>query len=98
VKDFDGGGFSWVDYRSAVEAYLMWSNRSIEDWRVKKHNTFVEPFQAAELRQKKFHVILDLNSQSYEVGNMDYVHHEVYEIRRDSKNGQLLVMYPRWRI
>jgi hypothetical protein len=76
----------------------MWSNRLIEDWRAKKHNTFVEPFQAPELRQKKFHVILDLNSQSYEVRNMECVHHVVYEIRRDSKNGQLLVVYPRWRI
>jgi hypothetical protein len=99
VKDFDSGDFSWFNYPSAVEAYLKWSNRPIEDYRrAKKHNIFVEQFQAPELKQKNFHVILDLNCRSYKVENMDSVHHEVYEVRRDGKNGQLLVVYPRWRI
>lgn len=48
------------------------------------------------LVQRKFGVYRAC--QSYEVGNMDSVHHEVYEVKRDSENGQLLVVYPWWRI
>lgn len=92
VKDFDNKRFSWSDYPSAIEAYLKWSNRSIEDWRRKKHNIFVEQLQHPELKQKRFHVILDLNSGSHMVENMNCVHHEIYEIKRDDNNGQLLVV------
>lgn len=83
VKDFDNETFSWSDYYAAVEAYLVWANRPIAEYKEKKHNIHVEPFQDLELRQKRFHVIIDLNALSFEVKNMNDIHHEVYEIKRD---------------
>lgn len=82
VKDFDGNGFSWFDYPTAIETYLEWADRSLDDWRQKKHNVFVEPFQDPEVKQKIFHVIIDLYSLSFHVEDMTTVRHEVYEIKR----------------
>jgi len=82
VRDFDSDGFTWYHYLTAVEAYLKWANRPLAELNNKKHNIFVEPLQDPEVKQKRFHVIVDLNSLSFEVNKMDEVHHEVYEIKR----------------
>jgi hypothetical protein len=93
VQDFDSNGFSWFDYGTAIEARLNWSGRPIQDWREKKHNIFVEHFQQLEVKQKRFHVIVGLDSRSHEVENMNQVHHEIYEIKRIN-DGTLLVVDP----
>lgn len=85
VKDFDNESFSWSDYSAAVEAYLVWANRPTSEYKERKHNIHVEPFQDLELGQKRFHVIVDLNSLLFEVKDMNDIHHEVYEIKRDGE-------------
>lgn len=87
VEDFDNNtrGYSWTQYPCAIEAYLIWAHRPLADWSEKKHNIFVESFQDLEVMQKRFHVIIDLQSLSFEVKNMDQVYHEIYEIKRDSE-------------
>lgn len=82
VKDFDGNGFSWFDSSSAVETYLKWANRSLDDWKQKKHNIFVEPHQDPEVNQKRFHILIDLYALSFHVEDMKTVRHELYEIHR----------------
>lgn len=88
VKDFDSNGYSWFHYPSAVGAYLNWAKRPLAEWKEKKHNVFVEPFQDIEVQQNKFHVIIDLLALSFEVKNMDEVNHEIYEIKRN-REGEL---------
>jgi hypothetical protein len=85
VSDFDKP-FQWFKYSTAVEAYLRWAGRSIADYEDRKHNVFVEPLQDPELRQTKFHIIIDFCSLSFEVQDMNEVHHEVFLIRRDEKD------------
>ncbi|THY40951.1 hypothetical protein D6C98_09454 [Aureobasidium pullulans] len=82
VKDFDGNGFSWYHYPTAIETYLRWAGRSLDDWKQRKHNIFVEPLQDPEVKQKIFHIIIDLNSLSFQVEDMNAVQHELYEIKR----------------
>ncbi|KAF1351420.1 hypothetical protein BDV97DRAFT_389674 [Delphinella strobiligena] len=74
-----------------IEAYLKWAERPLVDWHEKRHNIFVEPIQDIEVQQKRFHVIIDLYSLSYEVKHMDNVSHEWYQIKRDSE-GNLNVL------
>lgn len=31
VQDFDGNGFSWLHYPTAIKAYLNWANRPLAD-------------------------------------------------------------------
>lgn len=82
VKDFEGNGFSWFDHTTAIETYLKWADRSLDDWKQKKHNVFVEHFQDPEVNQRSFHVLIDLYSLSFHVEDMDTVQHEIYRIRR----------------
>jgi hypothetical protein len=85
VSDFDKP-FQWYRYPEAVEAYLTWAGRSVTDYKEKKHNVFVELLQDPELRQTKFHIIIDFYSLSFDVQDLDQVHHEIFLIRRDDKD------------
>jgi hypothetical protein len=85
VSDFDKP-FQWFKYSTAVEAYLRWAGRPIEDYKERKHNVFVEPLQDPELRQTKFHMIIDFYSLSFDVQDMNGVHHEIFLIRRGEKD------------
>ncbi len=59
--------------------------------RICYQNVVIQDLHQTLLVQRKFGVYRAC--QSYEVGNMDSVHHEVYEVKRGSENGQLVV-YP----
>lgn len=83
VKDFDNESYSWFDSESAVEAYLSWAKRPLSEYQERKHGIFVELHQDLEVQQKWFHVLLDLNALLFEVKNMNEVHHEIYEVKRD---------------
>jgi hypothetical protein len=85
VSDFDKP-FRWYGYPTAVEAYLTWAGRSVTDYKERKHNVFVELLQDPELRQTKFHIIIVFHSLSFDVQDLDQVHHEIFLIRRDDKD------------
>jgi hypothetical protein len=85
VSDFEKP-FQWYGYPTAVEAYLSWAGRSVTDYRERKHNVFVEPLQDPELRQTKFHIIIDFYPLSFDVQDLDRVHHEIFLIKRDDKD------------
>jgi hypothetical protein len=85
VSDFDKP-FQWYGYPTAVEAYLTWAGRSVTGYKERTHNVSVELLQDPELRQTKFHIIIDLYSLSFDVQNLDQVHHEIFLIRRDDKD------------
>lgn len=83
VTEFDEIKYSWNGYRSAIETYLIWAKRPLAEYKEKKHNIHVEPFQDEELNQKRFHGVIDLNALSFDVKDMKTVHHEMYDIKRD---------------
>lgn len=87
VDEFEGEDRSWQQHVDAIRAYLIWAGRPIGEhegpYETRKHYAHVEPFQAPELKQKTFHVILDMEQDMLGNPNFDDVHHEVYRVRRD---------------
>ncbi len=57
----------------------------IDRVRNRKHFAHVEPFQAPELKQTAFHVVLDIEHHSLDKPNIDAAPHEIYRVRRDEE-------------
>jgi len=49
----------------------------------KQYFAHVESFQALEVKQRTFHVILNIQQQSLDEMNFDIIPHEVYKVRRN---------------
>ncbi|KAH0360134.1 hypothetical protein KCU65_g9570, partial [Aureobasidium melanogenum] len=93
VKEWE----DWVSYPAAIEACLDWANLSVQDYRERKHNIFVEalmPLDLPHVPQKRFHVAIDLYARSYDVKDMKDVEHKIYTVRRDPE-GNITVGLPR---
>ena len=58
------------------------------EYEMRKHFAHVEPFQAPELNQTTFHVVLDIEQHLLNEPNFDTLPHEIYRMRRD-KEGNL---------
>lgn len=89
VNEFEGEGRSWEQHIDAIKAYLTWAGRPTSEYagayETRKHFAHVEPFQAPELKQTTFHVILDIEQRSLNRPNFDVLPHEIYRVRRDEK-------------
>ena len=88
VHDFDSESHSWNDHVDAIQCYFQWAklnSLSQNDNSPKRYFAHVEPFQALELKQRTFHVILDIQppqqAESEDV-DLDFIPHEIYQIRR----------------
>jgi hypothetical protein len=92
VNEFDGEDHGWEEYVDAIKAYLTWAGRPTSEYEgeygKRKHFAHVEPFQAPELKQTTFHVILDMEQHLLSKPNFDTLLHEIYRVRRD-KEGNL---------
>jgi hypothetical protein len=92
VNEFEGDGRSWEQHVDAIKAYLVWAGHSASeyegDFDKRKHFAHVEPFQALEVKQTTFHVILDMEQHLLKSPNLDDVPHEIYRVRR-GKEGNL---------
>src|SRR6266487_6141151 len=82
VDEFEGEGQSWQQHVDAITAYLAWAGRSPSEYEEGKHFAHVEPFQAPELRQTTFHVVLDIDQHLVTEPNLNDIPHEVYRVRR----------------
>jgi len=60
VNEFEGEGRSWEQCVDAVDSYLLWAGHPLSQYESGKHFAHVEPFQAPELNQAIFHVVLDI--------------------------------------
>lgn len=86
VSDFEGKGRSWEQYEDAIKAYLVWDGRSTSEYegdhQTRRHFAHVEPFQAPEVNQKTFHVVLDIEQRMLQDADFEQLPHEVYRVRR----------------
>ena len=86
VNEFEGKGYSWEDHVDAIQAYLRWAGLQLseveEESATKGYFAHVEPFQAPEVNQKTFHVIVDIQQQALDHVDFDDLLHEVYRVRR----------------
>ena len=68
VNEFEGEGRTWEQHVDAIKAYLVWAERTASEYEgayeTRQHFAHVEPFQAPELNQTTFHVVLDME-QTY---------------------------------
>ena len=84
VNEFDSDGHIWEDHVDAIQAYFSWAGRrGLRDEHGREpYSAHVEPFQALELKQKTFHVVLDIQSQPNDNSNLDAIYHEIYRVHR----------------
>ena len=86
VNEFEGKGHSWEDHVDAIQAYFRWAGLPMSEVEgehaTKEYFAHVEPFQAHEVKQRTFHVILDIQQQPLDEVNFDIIPHEVYLVRR----------------
>ncbi len=89
VNEFEGDGRSWEQYVDAIDTYLIWAGRPTQEYRgdyqMRRHFAHVEPFQAPEINQETFHIILDIEQRSLPEANFDNIPHEIYRVRRDAE-------------
>lgn len=87
VNEFEGKGHSWEDHVDAIQAYFRWAGLAMSEFEgehaTKQYFAHVEPFQALEVKQKTFHVILNIQQQPLDEVNFDIIPHEVYRVRRN---------------
>lgn len=80
VSDFEGRSSS--EYDDAIKAYLLFAGRPANKDEVQRHYAHIEPFQAPELQQISFHIIIDLEKHSLVDGEFRNLPHEIYRVRR----------------
>lgn len=89
VNKFEGEGRDWEQYIDAIKAYLTWAGRPTSEYEgcfeTRRHYAHVEPFQASELKQTTFHVVLDMEQRMLDEANFDALPHEIYRVRRNKE-------------
>ena len=92
VNEFEGDGRSWEQHTDAIKAYLVWAGRTVSEYEgahdTRQHFAHAEPFQAPELNQTTFHVVLDMEQHMLNEPDFDTLPHELYRVCRD-KEGSL---------
>lgn len=94
VNEFEGEGCGWEQFVDAIETYLVWAGRPKKEYRgdyqTRTHFAHVEPFQAPELNQTTFHVVLDVEQHSLAEVNFDLLPHEIYRVRRNVRDDSVV--------
>jgi hypothetical protein len=89
VNEFEGDGRSCEQHRDAIRAYPTWAGRPTSEYegpyQIREHFAHVEPFQAPEIKQTTFYVILDVERYMLKDPNIATVPHEIYRVRRNTE-------------
>jgi hypothetical protein len=80
VSEFEG--CTSPDFDHAIKAYLLFAGRPTDRDEMQRHYAHVEPFQAPELKQTSFHIIIDFDKDLLVDGNLRGLPHEIYCVRR----------------
>lgn len=83
VNEFEGRDSS--EYNEAIEAYIAFAGYSVNELEEGKHYAHIEPYQAPELQQRSFHIILDIEKDMLDNPNVQKLPHEIYRVRRDKR-------------
>lgn len=87
MNEFEEKSHSWKDHVDVIQAYFRWAELSMSEFEsehvTKQYFAHVESFQALEVKQRIFHVILNIQQQSLDKVNFDIIPHEVYRVRRN---------------
>ncbi|EER45171.1 conserved hypothetical protein [Histoplasma capsulatum H143] len=93
VNEFDGR--NPTEFDRAIMAYLASAGRSVDELTQKIHHSHIEPLQPPEMKQRSFHIVLDIEKDMLSDPDLERVEHEVHRVHR-AKNGELSSMTS-WR-
>lgn len=79
---------SQIEFDRAIMAYLDSAGRRPNELAERLHQSHIEPFQAPEMNQKSFHIVLDLDKDMLKDPDLGTVEHEVHRVRR-AEDGSL---------
>lgn len=86
VNEFEGNAYSSEDHIDAIQTYFRWTRLQIieleDEHATNGYFAHVKPFQAPEVKQRIFHLVLEIQQQSLDYVNFDNIPHEVYRVRR----------------
>ncbi|KAJ9301884.1 hypothetical protein DTO271G3_750 [Paecilomyces variotii] len=88
VSDFDNHGPAELD--RAIMAYLSSAGRSVNELSQRIHHSHIEPLQSPEMKQKSFHIVLDIEKDMLKDPDFEQLEHEVHRVRR-ARDGTLIV-------
>jgi len=76
------------EYNEAIEVYIAFAEHYVNELKEDKHYAYIELYQALELQQCSFHIILDIEKDLLNSPNIQKLPHEIYHVCRD-KQGKL---------
>ncbi|KAH8425538.1 uncharacterized protein LDX57_003289 [Aspergillus melleus] len=77
-----------TEFDRAIIAYLESVGRRPDELTKRLHQPHIEPFQDPSMKQKSFHIVLDLEKDMISEPDMKTVPHEAYRVRR-AQDGSL---------
>ncbi|KAL6716100.1 hypothetical protein ACLMJK_005666 [Lecanora helva] len=96
VNEFEGEGREWEQSLNAIQVYFQWAGlgecEGVEGR--KNYWTVTEPFQAEELRQTSFHVVINIHYGSPGGPSLKNIPHELYPVRRKPDGSLEVRPYP----
>ncbi|OAX81898.1 hypothetical protein ACJ72_03766 [Emergomyces africanus] len=88
VNEFDDR--NPTEFDSAIMAYLESAGRPVDELGQRIHHSHIEPFQSPEMKQRSFHIVLDIEKAMLRDPDLETVEHEVHRVRR-AKDGTFTV-------
>jgi len=86
VNEFDD--CNPTEFDCAIMAYLASAGRPVDELRQRIHHSHIEPLQPPEMKQRSFHIVLDIEKDMLRDPDLERVEHEVHRVRR-AKDGTL---------
>ncbi|EQL34443.1 hypothetical protein BDFG_03788 [Blastomyces dermatitidis ATCC 26199] len=80
VNEFDGRNPTEFDH--AIMAYLASAGRPVDELTQRIHHSHIEPFQPPEMKQRSFHIVLDIEKDMLSDPDFERVEHEVHRVHR----------------
>ena len=77
-----------TEFDCAIMAYLASRGRPVDELRQRIHHSHIEPLQAPELKQRSFHIVLDIEKDMLRDPDLETVEHEVHRVHR-ARDGTL---------
>lgn len=66
--------------------YIAFAEHYINELKEDKHYAHIKPYQASELQQRSFHIILDIEKDLLNSPNIQKLPHEIYHVCCDKQS------------
>lgn len=84
MNDFEG--CNSFKYNKVIKVYITFAEHYINELKEDKHYAHIEPYQAPELQQCSFHIILNIEKDLLDSLNVQKLSHEIYCVCCDKQS------------